>query len=132
MIIIVINCFIIIISFRNGLNKALTEIFQFRRALLDNVGSNSKKKVFFPSNIGNWVFLEKNKLLKVDICQASAFGSSVEMNIFNNFLISEKNFSSVRVRKTSCFEDYCFWQFIFDSEERVRSMDRNKAIQTIE
>ncbi len=33
-IIIAINCFIIIVNFRNRFDKALTEIFQFRRALV--------------------------------------------------------------------------------------------------
>jgi len=38
MIIIVINCFVIIFNFHNCFEKALTEIFQFRRALLHVIG----------------------------------------------------------------------------------------------
>jgi len=30
-----INCFVIIVNFRNPFNKALTEIFQFRKALIN-------------------------------------------------------------------------------------------------
>jgi len=37
MIIIAINRFIIIVNFHNHFDKAITEIFQFRRALFDSI-----------------------------------------------------------------------------------------------
>jgi len=68
MIKIVINLFVLIVNFRNHFDKALTEIFQFRRALKSNDRSRFLQSgiIIFRSLIGTLKNHETRVVLSVE------------------------------------------------------------------
>jgi len=106
MIIVVINCFVIIINFRNHFDKALTEIFQFCRALYLTTCVDSRFSDFYPKETQkSWIL----KLAKKIQIWRFIFGNRIETRFSRNpFFILEIFFGNKKQKLH--LKEFFFWK----------------------